>query len=99
MPDVFAGIRLERNDGANEKIVAAVRAARLAVPGGSVADTHVEEIKIGVIDDGVPDGATSAALRPLTLPSSCCFFENGSFKKLRKVARHRVKAPSKFSSS
>ena len=63
--DVLASVRLESNDRANEKIVAAARAARGAVPGVSVADAYINEIETRVVDDVVPDSTASADLPPL----------------------------------
>jgi len=97
MPDVFAGVGFERNDGADEEIVAAAGAASGAVPGSAVADAEIDEIEIGVVGDGVPDGAASAEFPPLAGPGFCGFFENGRLKWLGRIARHGVEAPGHFS--
>src|SRR5438445_7772694 len=93
MPDIFAGIGFERNDGADEKIVAAAGATRRAVPGSAVASAEVEEIEIGVVGDGVPDGAASADFPPLTGPSFCGLFDNRRLEGLGRIAGHGKEAP------
>src|SRR5260370_27852411 len=82
VPDVFAGGGLERNDGANEEIVAATGAASGAVPGSAVASAEVDEIKIGAVGDGVPDGAASADFPPLAGPRFCGLLRNERIARL-----------------
>ena len=98
MPDVFAGVGFERDDRADEEIVAASRAASGPVPRSAIADTEVDEIELGVVGDGVPDGAASADVPPPAGPGFCGFFENGSFEGLCRIAGYSVEPPSHFSS-
>jgi hypothetical protein len=60
MPDVLARVRFEGNDGAGKKIVATFRAAIFLTPRSSVASPDVEKVKLGVVDDGIPDRAATA---------------------------------------
>ena len=39
----------------------------MVVPGRAVADADVEQVELGVVGDGVPDGAAAAGLPPLAV--------------------------------
>src|SRR5258708_10757366 len=97
MPDVFASVGLERNDRADEKVVAAAGATSGAVPGSAVASAEGPETETGVVGDGGPDGAASPHFPPLPGPGFCRFFENGTLGGHGRIARHRVEAPGQFS--
>jgi hypothetical protein len=55
MPDILAGLRLERDDRCDKKVVAALGAADTFVPRTSVAHSDVEQVEFGIVnDDGLP---------------------------------------------
>jgi hypothetical protein len=65
VPDVFAGVGLQRDDGRQEQVVALALAAAFVIPRVAVADAKVDLVELGVIDDGVPDRSAAAVLPPL----------------------------------
>ena len=71
MPDIFASIRLQRDDGGEEKIVAFAIGADAMVPRVAIADAEVELIQFGIIDDRVPHRPTAAAFTPIALFGLC----------------------------
>ncbi len=93
VPDVLAGVGLQRHDRRQEQIVAAAGAAKPLVPRRSVAHADVEQVELGVIGHRVPHGAAAAKGPPLALPGGRGRLEDGRLERLRGVARHRVEAP------
>src|SRR5438445_12521376 len=99
MPDIFAGLGFNGDDRGDEEIVSALGAASAAGPRSAVADAEVDEIKVGVVGDRVPDGAASAQFASLPLPSLRGFLEDGRFVGLRRIPGDRVEAPNHLSST
>src|SRR5258708_36417260 len=97
MPDVFTSVGSNGDDRGDEEIVSALGAAGVAVPRGAVANAKVDEIDIGVVGDGVPNGAAASQFARLPRPRLCSFFENGRFVGLRRIAGDGVEAPGHFS--
>ena len=94
VPDVFAGIRVERDDRGQVQVVAAARAAVLLVPRRAVADADVEQVELRVVGHRVPHRAAAADLPPLAArPGRRRPLQRGRFKGLRRIARHGVEAP------
>ena len=94
MPDVGAGVGVERHDRRQVQVVAPARAAVLLVPRRAVAHTDVEQVEFGVVGHRVPNRAAAADLPPLAArPGRRRPFQRGRLEGLRRVARHRVEAP------
>src|ERR1019366_9928595 len=93
MPNVFPGVGLESHDGAGEQILATLGTPVLLVPRSAVADADVQEIKFGIVDDGIPDGAAATDLPPFTRPGLGGLRENWPLERLRGIAGHGIKAP------
>ena len=94
VPDVFAGIRVERHDRGQVQVVAASRAAVLLVPRRAVADPDVEQVQLRVVGHRVPHRPAAADLPPLAArPGRRRPLQRGRFKGLRRIARHGVEAP------
>src|SRR5207302_8953251 len=85
VPDIFAGAGFQSDDGRQEKIVTALGAAGMPVPRSAVADAEVDEIKVGVVGDGVPNGAATGKLARRACPSFGGFFEDRRFVGLRRI--------------
>ena len=97
MPDVFTGVGFQSDDGRQEKIVTALGAAGMPVPRSAVADAEVDEIKVGVVGDGVPNGAAAGQLARRACPSFGGLFEDRRFVGLRRITGDGVEAPDHFS--
>src|SRR5580692_2208112 len=93
VPNVFAGVGFERDDRAGEQIVFSFWAPGAAVPRSPVAGPDVEQVELGVVDDGVPDGAACAELPPFAAPAFCSLFECRAFERFCGIARNGVEAP------
>ena len=59
----------------------------------AVADTDIEDIQLGVVDNGIPNSATTADLPPLTGPGFSGHRHQLIFKAIGGVARNRIKPP------
>jgi hypothetical protein len=55
VPHVLAGVGLERDDGAQEQIVAAAGAAVLLVPRRAIAGADVQQIELRIVGHRIPD--------------------------------------------
>src|SRR5258708_24021736 len=97
MLDVFAALGRKGDDGGDEEIVSTLGAASAGGRRSRVADTEVDEIKVGVVGDRVPDGAASAQFASLPLPSLRSFLEDGRFVGLRRIPGDRVETPNHLS--
>jgi hypothetical protein len=64
VPQVFAGVGVERNDRGKVEVVAAGRAAQVAVPRRAVAGAEIDGVEVGVEGDAVPHRA-AAAVHPV----------------------------------
>src|SRR5208282_2052765 len=93
MPNVFACVWFESNDGTSEKILAALRTPILLVPRSAVANADVQKIKLRIVDDGVPNRAAASDLPPCAGPRLCSLRENRLFEWFRRIARDGIKAP------
>src|ERR1019366_6519828 len=93
MPNVFPGVGLESHDGAGEQILAALGTPVLLVPRSAVADTDVQEIKFGIVEDGIPNGAAATDLPPFTRPGLSRLRKNCLLERLRGTSGHVIKAP------
>ncbi len=93
MPHVFAGIRIERDDRAEEQVVAAAGAAQLCIPRSAVASADVEAVEVRIVGHRVPGGAAAAELPPLALPGLGGHLHGLVLEALGRVARHDVPAP------
>ena len=68
VPHVLAGVRLERDDRAQEQVVAAAGAAVLLIPRRAVAGADVEQVELRVVRHRIPDRAAAAELPPFAVP-------------------------------
>ena len=73
MPLIFAGIGIERNDRRDEQIVALPVRAQAVIPWRAIAHTDQDLIEILVVNDRVPDGATTTEFGPVAVPSRLHF--------------------------
>ena len=64
VPDIFPGVRTQGHNGGGEEIVALAAGADLAIPGSSIAGAHKDQVRLGVIGDGVPRRGPAAAQFP-----------------------------------
>ena len=96
VPDIVAGVGIDRHDRRQEPIVALARAAIALIPFGPVTDTEINQIELGIIGDAFPNGAAATALPPLAMPGLGGFCENRLFHGLRGIAGHGVEAPGKL---
>ncbi len=93
VPHVLAGVRLERDDRAQEQVVAAARAAVLLIPRRAVAGADVQQIELRVVRHRIPDRAAAAELPPFAVPGLRGLREDRRFERLRRIAGHGVEAP------
>ena len=98
VPDVLAGIGIERDDRAQKKIIAAAGAAHALIPGRAVAGTDIEAIEFRVVGDAVPNRAATPVLPPFALPGLGDHFLGSVFEAIGGIAGHRVEAPNLFAS-
>ncbi len=68
MPFVLAGVGVERDDRAEEEVVAATRAPHLLIPRRAVPRTDQELVELGIVGEAVPGVPAAADLPPLALP-------------------------------
>lgn len=93
VPDVGSGVGAKSDDRGEIQVVAAAGTAEIAVPGRAVSRADVEEIELGIVFDGVPDGATAAQFPPLAGPCLHGLFERLAFELVSRVAGDLVEAP------
>jgi hypothetical protein len=93
VPGIGAGLGLQRDHRREIEIVAAARRADLLVPGGSVADTDIEQVEIGIVGHRIPHGAAAAELPIFAGPGLGGLLQIGRLGALRGIARHGVEAP------
>ncbi len=93
MPQIFPGLRIERDDRGEEQIVAALGAADLGIPRRAVAGTEIDAVEIGIVGDRIPGGAAPAMLPPFAGPGLRRHCLGIVLEALRRIARHGVEAP------
>ena len=99
MPFHFARIGIHGDNGGKKEVVSSARGADRSDPGRTVSHTEIDDIEVGVIDDGIPYGATASDFPPIsTLPGLRRLLKLGMFKGERGVARYGKEAPDHFSS-
>ena len=64
VPDIFAGLGLDREDGRQEQVVLGRGVAQALVPGRAVADADIHDVEIGIVRHAIPGCAAAAALGP-----------------------------------
>src|SRR5262245_7085226 len=93
MPDEFARVGAKRENAGEIKIVAALRAANLLIPGRAVSRADIKQIEFGIVSERIPYSATSTHLPPFARPRLRGLLQRGRFERLRRIARHGVEAP------
>ena len=93
VPDVAAGVGVERDDRREIQVVAAAGTAVIARPRGAVAGTDVDEIGGRVVGQAVPRRAAAAVLPPLALPALEGHLHRSILEALGRIARHDEPAP------
>ncbi len=95
VPDVFAGIRIERDDGGQVEVVAAGRAAFAARPGRAVAGAHIHQVELGVEGQRVPRGAAATGFPVFAgwVPGLGRLGHRLILERLARVAGHGEPAP------
>src|SRR5581483_2290669 len=68
VPCVMSGIGIDRDDGGDEQIVAAILGAEILIPGIAVAGAEVELVEVRVVDDRIPDVAAASMAIPVPEP-------------------------------
>ena len=68
VPQVLARIGVQRDDGAQEEVVASVGAPDLAIPRRSVSRADIELIELGVVGESVPRVSTTTVDPPVAGP-------------------------------
>ena len=101
VPDIFAGIGADRDDARQIEIVAfaapvGAGAAIGAVPRGSVADTEIEQVELGIVGHRVPHRAAAAdavlARQRVAAPGLGCGLQIVG-RVIALVAGHGIEAP------
>ena len=95
VPQEFAGIGVQRDEGGEIEIVAAGRAAQVAVPRRAVAGADIDGVELGIIGDAVPRRA-AAAVHPVFaggIPGLGGSRHGLVFGRLGRIARHHEPAP------
>ena len=64
VPLVFAGVGIQRHDGSQVQVVAALGAAHLVRPGRAIARAHIHGVEFGIESHAVPHGAAATGLPP-----------------------------------
>ena len=98
VPEVFAGVGVEREHARQEQVVALAVGANQAIPRAAVARADVELIELGVVDDRVPRRAAAAHLVPAAEPRRRGdlgerFVRGRAVGAGRGIAGHDVEAP------
>ena len=97
MPDVFARIGVDRDDGGQEQVVALALAAPDRIPQRAVADTDVEQVQLRVVGEGVPGGSAAALLdERAAMPGLLGDLHSLAFGRLVRVAGDGEEAPGLF---
>src|SRR5262249_17012657 len=98
MPDEGARVRAKRENAGEIKIIAALRAANLLVPGRAVAGADVKQVQFRVVSERIPHRASPAHLPPFARPRLRGLRQRGRSNRLRWVARKGEEAPPLFAS-
>ena len=95
VPDVLAGVWIQRHDAGQVEVVPTGRAALAASPRRAVAGSDVHQVQLGVERHAVPGRATTASLPPLScgIPGLGGFGHGFILKGLGRVARYGEPAP------
>src|SRR6185312_3574025 len=93
VPLVFARVRVERDDRAEEQVVAAPGAAHLLVPRRAVPRADQNLVELGVVGEAVPGIAAAAVGPPLTFPGLGGHLLSFVLEAVGGIARNDVEAP------
>ena len=98
MPDIFAGVRVQRDDRSEIEIVAAARAAFVPVPRAPVAGADIHQVQLRIERHGIPHRAAAAGNPVLAgrIPGPGGPFHGNILIRLRRIARDREPAPFPF---
>src|SRR5688572_1427555 len=93
VPDVVAGIRIERHYGGQEQVIPAAGAADFGRPGRTVAHAYQQQVRDRIVYDRVPHGSTTTRQPPLAIPGCSSYFHLRIFKSVRRITRYGVPDP------
>src|SRR5690606_23115910 len=93
MPYVLTRVRTDGNNRREKQVVTTTRTAPLCVPGGTIADTDVDEVGLRIIGDGVPYRTAATQEPPLAIPGFGSPAHGFVLEAVGRVARHGVEAP------
>ena len=93
VPLVLPGVGVERDDRAQEQVVAAAGAADLPVPRRAVAGADQHLVELGVVGDAVPGVAAAAELPPLAGPGLRGHLHGLVLEAVGGIAGHHPEAP------
>src|SRR5690606_344322 len=93
VPAVIAGIGVERDDRAQEQVVAASRAPEITAQRRAVAGADEGEVQLRVVRDRVPRRAAAAELPPPPAPGLRRHLHRGVLEAVRGIAGDEIKLP------
>src|SRR5579885_466610 len=93
VPDVFARLRIQRDDRSREQVVAAPRRADFRRPRRAVACAEINITCDRIVSDGVPGCAAATKLPPLAGPGLGGPLQLRLLESLRRIAGHGPPAP------
>ena len=93
VPLVFPRIGVERDDGTQEQVVAAVGRTDLLIPRRTVAGADQDLVELRVVGEAVPRVAAAAVLPPFAGPRLRRHFHRRAFETVGGIARHDPETP------
>src|SRR4029079_14904619 len=93
VPDVTAGVGIERDDRAQEQVVAAARAVNLAIPRATIPRADVDTVELRVVGQRIPRLAAAADFPPLAGPRRGRHLHGVILETVGRVAGDDVEAP------
>src|SRR5580658_5921436 len=93
IPNHLPCVRLNRDDGGKEQVVAAAGTAIVPIPRTTVAGSDVKNVSVGIVRHGIPSCPAAAQFPPLARPRLGGHRKLRMFERLGWVPRHGVKPP------
>src|SRR5690606_18472844 len=93
VPAILAGVCVERDDRAQEQVVAAFGAPEVPYEGRAVAGADEDKVELGIVRDRVPRGAAAAELPPLAAPRLRSHPHRFVLEAVRGITGHEIKLP------
>ena len=100
VPLVLAGFRIQRHDGGDKQVVAAIRRTQIRRPGNAVPGPEDHRFGLRVVENAVPNRAAAAGFPPVTGPGIGRHGHHAIgcrvIGTLGRIARHGPKAPQRL---